>query len=61
MKRKYLFQKNEVVRLENEIVIFEIVFGMVHGQPNNKSKKSPISFDYSSLEISFILKSYFKM
>jgi hypothetical protein len=24
-------KKNEVIRLENEIVISEIVFGMVHG------------------------------
>jgi hypothetical protein len=26
-------KKNEVVMFENEVVIFEIVFGMVHGQP----------------------------
>ncbi len=26
-------KKNEVIRLENEIVISEIVFGMVHGWP----------------------------
>jgi hypothetical protein len=26
-----IYLKNEVIRLENEIVIFKIVFGMVHG------------------------------
>jgi hypothetical protein len=26
-------KKNEIVRLENEIVVSEIVFGMVHEQP----------------------------
>ncbi len=25
--------KNEVIRLENEVVILKIVFGMVHGWP----------------------------
>jgi hypothetical protein len=32
--RKLIFKKNigkEVIRLENDIVIYEIVFGMVHG------------------------------
>jgi hypothetical protein len=24
------FFKNEVIRLENDVIIFEIVFGMVH-------------------------------
>jgi hypothetical protein len=28
--------------LENEIVIFEIFFGMVHRQPNKGFKKAPI-------------------
>jgi hypothetical protein len=27
------YEKNEVVMFENEVVIFEIVFGMVLGQP----------------------------
>jgi hypothetical protein len=26
-----IFKSNEVVILENEVVIFEIVFGMIHG------------------------------
>jgi hypothetical protein len=25
------YKRNEIVRLENEVVISEIVFGMVHG------------------------------
>jgi hypothetical protein len=25
------YERNEIVRLENEVVISEIVFGMVHG------------------------------
>jgi hypothetical protein len=31
MKKKSYYERNEVVRLENEIVIFEIVFGTIHG------------------------------
>jgi hypothetical protein len=27
-----IFFKNEIIKLGNEVVIFEIVFGMVHGQ-----------------------------
>ncbi len=30
-KRKHLFIKNEVINLENQVVIFKIVFGMLHG------------------------------
>jgi hypothetical protein len=30
-KRKHLFIKNEEIKLENEVVILKIVFGMVHG------------------------------
>jgi hypothetical protein len=30
-KRKHLFIKNEKIKLENEVVILKIVFGMVHG------------------------------
>jgi hypothetical protein len=26
-------ERNEVFRLENEVVIYEIIFGMVHGWP----------------------------
>ncbi len=33
MKKKSYYERNEVVRLENEIVIFEIVFGTIHGWP----------------------------
>jgi hypothetical protein len=41
-----------IIKLENEIVISEIVFGMVHGDPSIDSKKSPyISSDYSSLKL----------
>jgi hypothetical protein len=35
-------KRNEVVRLENEVVIFEIVFGMLHRSPYEGYKKSPI-------------------
>jgi len=31
MKKKSYYERNEVVRLENEIVIFEIVFGTIYG------------------------------
>jgi hypothetical protein len=31
MKKKSYYERNEVVRLENEIVIFEIFFGTIHG------------------------------
>jgi len=30
-KGNNFFIKNEIVKLENEVIIFEIVFGMVHG------------------------------
>jgi hypothetical protein len=52
-KRKQLLKKMEIVRLENEVVIFEIVFEMVHGQPYKRFQKNPsyTSFDYSSLEL----------
>jgi hypothetical protein len=30
-KRKFYLLKYEVIRLENEVVIFKIVFGIVHG------------------------------
>jgi hypothetical protein len=45
-------KKNEIVRLENEIFIFEIVIGMVHGQPYKGFQKNPpyTSSDYLSLE-----------
>jgi hypothetical protein len=33
--------KNEVVRLENEIVVSEIVIGIVHGQPYKGFHKNP--------------------
>jgi hypothetical protein len=29
----WIGEKNEIVKLENEIIISEIVFGMIHGQP----------------------------
>ncbi len=32
-KKKVIFFLNDEVRIENEIVISEIVSGMVHGQP----------------------------
>jgi hypothetical protein len=32
---------NDEVRLENEIVISEIVYGMVHGQPYKQFQKIP--------------------
>ncbi len=36
------FYKIEVIRLENEVVIFKIVFGMVHGQPYKGFQKIPL-------------------
>ncbi len=35
-------KKIEVIRLENEVVIFEIVFKMVHGQPYKGFQKIPL-------------------
>jgi hypothetical protein len=32
-KQVIFFLKREIIRLENEIVIFEIVVGTVHGRP----------------------------
>ncbi len=40
-KRKHLFIKNEVIKLENEVVIFKIVFGMLHGWPYEGLQKVP--------------------
>jgi hypothetical protein len=37
IKKKY-----EIVRLENDVVISEIVFGMVHGQPYEGFQKISI-------------------
>ncbi len=36
-----IFKSNEVVILENEVVIFEIVFGMIHGWPYEGFQKIP--------------------
>jgi hypothetical protein len=46
-------KKNEVLRLENDIVIFEIVFEMVYGWPYEGFQKNPpyTSSNYSSLEL----------
>jgi len=30
-KRKHIFIRNEVIKLENQVVILKIVFGMLHG------------------------------
>jgi hypothetical protein len=53
------FLKNEIVRLENEIVIFEIVFGMVHGWPYKGFQKNPpyTSSNYLSLKFRYFPKS----
>jgi len=40
-KGSNFFIKNEVVKLENEVVIIEIVFGMVHGQAYEGFQKIP--------------------
>ncbi len=32
-KESNYFLKNEIVKLQNEVVIFEIIFGMVHRWP----------------------------
>ncbi len=40
-KRKHLFIKNEEIKLENEVVILKIVFGMVHGWPYEGLQKLP--------------------
>ncbi len=34
-------ERNKIVKLENEVVIFEIVFGMVHGRPYKRFQKNP--------------------
>ncbi len=31
--KKNYQERNEIIKLENEVVIFEIVFGMVHRRP----------------------------
>jgi hypothetical protein len=45
-------ERNEVVRLENEVVLFKIVFGMVHGRPCEGFQKNLpyMSSNYSSLK-----------
>jgi histone acetyltransferase (RNA polymerase elongator complex component) len=50
-KKNIIKKKIEVVRLQNEIVISKIVFGMVHGQLNPRiPKKLPYtSSNYSAL------------
>jgi hypothetical protein len=40
-RKQSFFLKNEVLKLENEMVIFEIVFGMVHGRSNKGFQKIP--------------------
>ncbi len=40
-KRKFYLLKYEVIRLENEVVIFKIVFGIVHGWPYEGFQKIP--------------------
>jgi hypothetical protein len=49
-------KRNEVVRLENEIVIFLIVFGMVHRSPYEGFPKKPpcTIFYYLSLEFNIM-------
>jgi hypothetical protein len=37
-----IIKKIEIIKPENEIVIFEIVFGIVHGRPYNEFQKVPI-------------------
>ncbi len=32
-KESRYYERNEIVKIENEVVIFEIVLGIVHGQP----------------------------
>jgi hypothetical protein len=39
--KQFIYLLNEVVRVENDIVIFEIVFGMVHQQPYEGFQKIP--------------------
>jgi hypothetical protein len=42
--RKLIFKnviEKGIIRLENEIVIYEIVFGMVHGWPYEGFQKIP--------------------
>jgi hypothetical protein len=53
-------ERNEVGRLENQRIIFEIVSGMVHGRLTDGTKDSTnqkipsyTSSDYSSLELYF--------
>ncbi len=41
-KRKLVLRKNEIDRLENEVVISKIVFGVVHGRPYEGFQNTPI-------------------
>jgi hypothetical protein len=41
--RNGYFSKKEIVRLEYEIVICEIAFGMVHGPPYEGFPKNPLA------------------
>jgi hypothetical protein len=45
-------ERNKIVKFENEIVISEIVFGIVHGRPYQGFQKNPsyTSSGYSSQE-----------
>jgi hypothetical protein len=45
-------ERNKIVKFENEIVISEIVFGIVHGRPYQGFPKNPsyTSSGYSSRE-----------
>ncbi len=38
-KRSNYEERNEIVKLENETIIFEIVFGTVHGRPYEEFQK----------------------
>jgi hypothetical protein len=44
---KKLLRKNVVVRLENEAIIFGIIFGVVYEKPYEGFKKNPT---YSNLD-----------
>ncbi len=44
-RKRYKGSSDEVVRLENEVVISNIVFGMVHRQPYNQNGCVEVAYE----------------
>jgi len=50
---------NEIIRLENEVVIYKKIFGMIHAQPYEGFQKIPhiqvsINCHYNYLSLEFV-------